>query len=239
MCAALGRREGNGGKMLKRKLKYLLRKRRLSEAEQTAAKMSLNNLDDKLGKYLNFTDGFFVEAGANDGINQSNTFYLERCFGWKGILIEPIPAAYEMCRIHRARCQVVNKALVSRDFPEDRVQLHYANLMSLVDGAKEQQDEHIRKGIECQNLPGTYEVETPAATLSEVLKACEPHPPIDFFSLDVEGYELEVLKGIDEKDWPRWLLIETVRLDEVQRFLGSRYRLVEKLTVHDYLFRRK
>ena len=34
-----------------------------------------NNLDIELEKYLNYTNGFFIELGAHDGITQSNTFY--------------------------------------------------------------------------------------------------------------------------------------------------------------------
>jgi hypothetical protein len=38
---------------------------------------SLHDLDDKLLKYLNFENGFFIEAGANDGLSQSNTALYE------------------------------------------------------------------------------------------------------------------------------------------------------------------
>ena len=48
---------------------------------------SLNDLDKKLEKYLDFDYGYFVELGANDGVNQSNTLFFERFRGWKGVLI--------------------------------------------------------------------------------------------------------------------------------------------------------
>ena len=37
---------------------------------------ALNQLDKKMLNYINFPDGFFIECGANDGVNQSNTWYL-------------------------------------------------------------------------------------------------------------------------------------------------------------------
>jgi len=50
---------------------------------------SINNIDKKLLKYLDFKDGFYIECGANDGVNQSNTWYFEKTLNWRGILIEP------------------------------------------------------------------------------------------------------------------------------------------------------
>jgi len=44
----------------------------------------LNNLDEKLEKYLNFDNGYFVELGANNGVHQSNTLYFEKYRGWRG-----------------------------------------------------------------------------------------------------------------------------------------------------------
>ena len=51
--------------------------------------------------------------------------------------------------------------------------------------------------------------------------------------------ELEVLKGLDfARHAPRYLLIETGQVDAVISLLGSRYRFVESLSHHDYLFAR-
>ena len=51
---------------------------------------ALNNIDKRLLEYLNYPNGFFIECGANDGVNQSNTWYFEKNLNWKGILIEPL-----------------------------------------------------------------------------------------------------------------------------------------------------
>jgi hypothetical protein len=39
-------------------------------------------------------DGFFIEAGAHDGVEASNTLYLEKKMGWKGLLVEPNPDTF-------------------------------------------------------------------------------------------------------------------------------------------------
>ena len=39
-------------------------------------------------------NGFFIEAGAHDGVDISNTLYLEKQLGWTGILVEPNPDTF-------------------------------------------------------------------------------------------------------------------------------------------------
>ena len=40
-------------------------------------------------------DGFFVEAGAHNGVEASNTLYFEKKMGWKGLLVEPNPDTFK------------------------------------------------------------------------------------------------------------------------------------------------
>lgn len=56
---------------------------------------ALSNLDKKMLKHLNYRDGFYVEMGANDGVTQSNTLYLEQRLHWAGLLIKPIKHNFE------------------------------------------------------------------------------------------------------------------------------------------------
>lgn len=202
---------------------------------------SLNNLDTKLESYLDFDNGFFIEAGANDGYRQSNTFYLASKRGWRGVLVEGIPELYKKCVVERKESVVVNCALVAQDYPHPTVQMHYANLMSVVDGAfktKEKQEEHIQAGIDVQRLKSTYEVSVVARTLESVLDQVKDLEQIDFFSLDVEGYELEVLDGLNiEKYTPRFILVETWLFEDVNQLLTSYgYEMLDKLSQHDYLY---
>ena len=83
-----------------------------------------DNLDLKLEKYLNYSNGFFIELGAHDGITQSNTYYYEKKKNWKGILIEPVPKLYKYCKKYRSKKNLFFcNACVSFDFKNENVKL--------------------------------------------------------------------------------------------------------------------
>ncbi len=199
----------------------------------------LKGLDLKLLPWLDFRDGFFVEAGANNGVKFSNTLLLERSRNWRGLLIEPIPDLAAQCRKSRPKCIVENCALVAADSAQREVVMRYANMMSIVKGAMQSEVgdlDHIKKGCEMQQIE-SYEITVPARPLSEVL---DQHAitKVDFFSLDVEGYELEALKGLDfARHVPRFLLVECRDRAIIENFLAPRYEAVAVLSHHDVLFR--
>jgi len=203
----------------------------------------LLDLDRKLSKYLNFRNGFFIEAGANDGYTQSNTYFLERKLGWKGVLVEAIPELCAKCARTRKHAFVCNSALVSPDYRQPSVRMHFANLMSVAEGAMktaDAQEQHIKAGMACQSITATYSVEVPARTLESILDEARAPAEIDFFSLDVEGYERQVLEGLNIARYrPKFLLVEARFFDEVNNHVARWYEVAEKLTHHDYLFRRK
>ena len=55
---------------------------------------SIHNLDKKMLNYINYSKGFYIECGANDGVDQSNTWYFEKKLNWTGFLIEPHPLIF-------------------------------------------------------------------------------------------------------------------------------------------------
>ena len=198
--------------------------------------LALNELDRKLKKYLDFDNGFFIEAGGNDGLSQSNTYWFERFRGWRGILVEAVPDQARLCRKNRPRADVVNAALVA-DNSTKMVRIKAAKLMAFIPGARSAAEEeaHLQAAIEVQQLDEVPEIEVPAITLSSLLEA-QGNPKVDFFSLDVEGYEIPVLQGMDlERHRPRMILVETRNLENVMDVLKGRYRPVDQLSHHDHL----
>ena len=227
--------------MLKKKLSKLRRKTFEAIGSDRYSRPSLYEMDRKLEKYLTHRQGFFIEAGANNGFCQSNTYYLEHLRDWRGILIEGIPELYEQCVLERSRSQVFNCALVESEFTGSHVTMKYANLMSIVEGAlktKEADREHINKARKIQRLD-PYEIEVPARTLTSILDECRVKE-IDLLSLDVEGFELNVLKGLDfNKYKPNYMLIEARFKEEIDEYISDLYIEVDRFSIHDFLYRRK
>jgi FkbM family methyltransferase len=203
----------------------------------------LHELDRQIEKYLDFDDGYFVELGANDGCFQSNTLHYEKFRGWHGVLIEPSPDRCQHCRDNRSpRDHVVNAACVSFGYSGQTVELIYSNAMSVslnVETDIGDPAAHAELGRQFLGPDETvFNFQAPARTLNSILKESDAPTCIDLLSLDVEGAEIEVLKGVDHAAFRfRYMLIECrdiARLSDYLEPLG--YRLIEKFNEHDYMF---
>lgn len=212
----------------------------------------LNKLDLRLIDAISpKSGGFFVELGANDGVRQSNTYKLQKEFGWTGLLIEPSPRRFVECIANRAfgnRPKVRCAACVPFDFQNRFVEIEDADLMSVAKGlmmTDQQVMEHADRGERFLADPSLrYSYGAVARTLTSLLD--EVNAPLDFdlLSLDVEGNEMSVLQGLDfQKYKPKWMLVET-RGGDIADFLSDHcYRKFSSLSEYagysDILFQRQ
>ncbi|WP_343583155.1 FkbM family methyltransferase [Herbaspirillum sp.] len=207
---------------------------------------SLNQLDRKLEKYVDYDNGYFVELGANDGVTQSNSLYFEKYRNWRGLLVEPAPQNYLKCRKNRSSSDSIYcAACVSFDYDKEFVRIAYSNLMSTpVNLESDIQDPraHAQQGNRFLSHGETiFEFGAVARTLNSLLLDAKAPKIIDFLSLDVEGAELEVLKGVDHEAFRfKYLLVECRDFSRLDSYLTSHgYQFVKKLSGQDYLFAAK
>lgn len=197
--------------------------------------------DQKLVALMNFRNGTFIEVGANDGLRQSNTKLFEELYGWTGILIEPSKSVFNKLQANRPLAKCFQCALGS--FKEDGSYVYgdfNGDLMSSVGGTR-------------TSAKPTYEVYM--RSLQSILDEVNLSH-INFFSLDTEGYEYNILQGIDfTRTVFDYLLIEIYKWDyeKIVSFLEQKgYGLVECFSnynpisnpgftgIHnDYLFKRR
>ena len=242
-------------KFLKRLLKVLLKKllgisyipvlERIDFLKKkfSGSYFSLNNIDKKIEKYLNYKNGFFVELGANDGVRQSNTLYFELKKNWKGVLIEPSPNNFQKCLTNRSkRNSIFCNACVGFEYKDKYVDMKYANLMTFSDNLNLDINKKVfikdsKKYLTQDEVIISFGAK--ARTLNSILIEANAPKIIDFLSIDVEGAEIEVLKGIDfDNFYFRYIVIEAIDKKKISHFLNKyNYIFLEKLTYHDYLFK--
>jgi FkbM family methyltransferase len=147
-----------------------------------------------LSLYQGKRNGTFVEVGANDGILLSNTKTLEEFYGWKGLCVEPNPDLFPKLVANRPLAQCSSKAAYSKSGLKLDFQIGKGPtdlLSGLVSDLKDGDNRDALDG----NTDRVVQVET--ATLTELMDEAKMPRFIEYLSLDTEGSELEVLKGID------------------------------------------
>lgn len=138
--------------------------------------------------------GFFLDTGAADGVTASNTYVLEKQFGWSGVCVEPNDAMFADLAANR-QCRCVHCCLSDREGLVDY--LEAGMLGGIID---EYDPKHLAYAIGTFRLPVDEQgqprtVQKPARTLRSVLRQANAPPVIDYWSLDTEGSELTLLKS--------------------------------------------
>ena len=156
----------------------------------------------------------YLEMGAMNGIDYSNTYFFEHCLNWKGILIEPHPYNYKNLVKNRPNNYLYNN-LVSNAKESQEFMYYDTFTLSAVSGIiNTLPEQNIKTYFENDNtwqnsMREKYlkkELIIPK-TLTEIVKDSQIEK-IDFFSLDVEGHEYSVLESYDWKVPINTFLIE-------------------------------
>ena len=151
-------------------------------------------LDQRVFK--GYRDGVFVEIGAWDGVDLSNTVIFERERNWTGLAIEPLPDRYEQL-VKQRKCKSLNVAIHDTEGETDFLSI--SGPTSMLSGIISSYDpKHVaRIDAEAALLGATKTViKVPTRRLDTLFREHNLQR-IQYLSIDVEGSELQVLKSID------------------------------------------
>ena len=129
--------------------------------------------------------GYFVDIGAHDGLFLSNTFLLERRYGWQGLLVEANPKTFgQLTQTRRATCiqKCVDREAGKVIFKPKGV---FGGIVA----------EDTDNKPQAENLKNTIEVD--ALPLDQLLRDYKAPSVIDYLSMDIEGAEERALSGFD------------------------------------------
>lgn len=136
-------------------------------------------------RMLGHRPGYFVEFGAANGVQFSNSYLLEKRFHWQGLLAEPAKTWHPTIEANRTarldkRCvwSSSGRVLTFCEHPD-------ANLSALQDYA----------GQDARSRSKFYEVET--VSLRDLLDGAGAPEVVDYLSVDTEGSELDILGAYD------------------------------------------
>lgn len=187
-----------------------------------------HGVDILLWNFFDKDNGFFIDVGAHDGISLSNSYFFEQK-GWNGICVEANPEKGNQCKQNR-KCIVEICACVSNsDMKITDFFVHNSknSFISCVDPDIDAVEILTPRAKGCA-LESFKKIKVPCKSLNNIIENnFSINPKIDFLSVDVEGTELDVLKGFDfDKYKPRLLIIESNRKSD-------------KIKIDNFLFKKE
>ena len=133
--------------------------------------------------------GYFVEFGAASGVDLSNTYLLEKQFGWSGILAEPARCWHKSLRTHRT-CQIETDCVW--------VDSHSTLTFNEAQSAELSTIETFAAGdLHSDDRQGGKSYQVKTISLVDLLDKYQAPKVIDYLSIDTEGSELDILSSFD------------------------------------------
>jgi FkbM family methyltransferase len=162
--------------------------------------------------------GFFIEVGANDPVTGSQTYLLERK-GWTGILVEPQPWCCN--RLRQRRQSTVFQAACGSPAQRGQARFHIAK-----NDSRSAMSQYDHDG----SVTWIDAIDVLVLTLDDILEKAG-QCSLDFLSIDVEGGELDVLKGLSFQRYkPALVVVEdyVFTLDVHRYLVDQNYKLVKR-----------
>ena len=153
-------------------------------------------------------NGLFLEFGATDGINLSNSFLLEKNYKWSGLLAEPSIKWHSDLKKNRPNTTIIQECIYSETGK-------YLNFFNSDTAELSTLDEFRRSDV--SSMPGNSIIRNKSGfnnkvlsiSLNDVFVKYFNSSPIDYMSVDTEGSELLILENFDFKKFsPKIVTVE-------------------------------
>lgn len=157
------------------------------------------NIKDKIINFLlSFKRGIFVDVGAFDGINYSNTYDL-LTNDWFGIYVEPNENSCNKLNKNCGGYSYILHNLAASNVDDKEVEFYLNGEFSSV--------VPMNEVVKAQNIKQEIVKKVKTVTLDTLLNQLNTY---QFLSIDVEKHEIEVLEGYDiSKHNPFFAVVET------------------------------
>ncbi len=134
--------------------------------------------------------GYFVEFGATNGVDLSNSYLLEKEFSWSGILAEPAKIWKNDLLVNRPNASIETLCV----WKDSNSTLTFNECdIPAISTIKSFNDKDIHKNL---RVPGrNYKVYT--ISLNDLLVKYQAPKYIDYLSIDTEGSEYDILNAFD------------------------------------------
>lgn len=143
-------------------------------------------------------NGFFLDIGAYDGFYGSNTYILEKDYGWIGICVEPVKKKFDLMKNKFLRTSTCVNELVDGKNNEV-VFIESEEMSGIVD---EDTDHSTLRSNEISKANSKSKlIKLKSITLYELLKKYNVPKIIDYFSFDVEGAEERILQDFPFEEY--------------------------------------
>ena len=169
--------------------------------------------------------GIYIDVGCHHPLINNNTNMLYKN-GWKGINIDLDFNSIDMFNYFRPKDDNILSALSNRKGQADLYFFHNRAAKNTISKSRGAGARSIRK-IEVN-------------TLDNIIKNSKfKIKDIDFLSIDVEGNELNVLKGLNFKKYrPKIISIEFIK-PNIKEFYQHNIKDIEKSNIYKFMIRKK
>jgi len=183
--------------------------------------------------------GYCVEAGAYDGILENTTLKLEQ-LGWTCLCIEPNPQVFQTLIKNRSLCLEYALAGEKKDNIPFTLYSKPGGHEASFSAFKVDKTLETLWAEPFSKMRGRS-VKVNVQTLDFCLDLVK-FPRLDVFSLDVEGWEMEVLKGFDMARWrPKVIVMENIfkNADLSNYIIGHGYKHIKRYRVNNFYVRQE